>query len=99
MISSAMHSFATNYLESITYVLSVFTYNLTLKLKPPSQAHRRTATPIKLSCYCYAHRYQLAVGTSPGGGQIKHFMDVPIDFTHYTVQGLDLSGESRVSRH
>ena len=42
-------------------------------------------------------RYQIAVGTSAGGGQIKAFFDVPLDTRYYQVKGLNLHGERQVS--
>ncbi|XP_070573688.1 uncharacterized protein [Ptychodera flava] len=36
-------------------------------------------------------RYQVALGTTPGGVQLKDFEDVPIDSYHYVFQDLDLS--------
>ncbi|CAG2236309.1 unnamed protein product [Mytilus edulis] len=40
--------------------------------------------------------YQIAVGTTPGGGQIKAFFDVPQDARYYTVSGLSLMGYRKV---
>ncbi|XP_076086943.1 uncharacterized protein LOC143057517 [Mytilus galloprovincialis] len=40
--------------------------------------------------------YQIAVGTTPGGGQIKAFFDVPQDARYYTVSGLSLKGYRKV---
>ncbi|VDI67222.1 Hypothetical predicted protein [Mytilus galloprovincialis] len=40
--------------------------------------------------------YQIAVGTTPGGGQIKAFFDVPQDARYYTVSGLYLMGYRKV---
>ncbi|XP_070572594.1 uncharacterized protein [Ptychodera flava] len=36
-------------------------------------------------------RYQVAIGTAPGGSQIQDFKDVPVDSTYHVFQGLDLS--------
>lgn len=41
-------------------------------------------------------RYQIAVGTSPGGGQIQSFIPIPLDSKHYTVGGLNLNGQRQV---
>ncbi|CAG2187681.1 unnamed protein product [Mytilus edulis] len=41
-------------------------------------------------------RYQIAVGTTPGGGQIRSFFDIPIYAQYYTVTGLDLMGYKTV---
>ena len=41
-------------------------------------------------------RYQIAVGTSAGGGQIRAFFDVPLDTRYYQVKGLNLNGERQV---
>ncbi|VDI73733.1 Hypothetical predicted protein, partial [Mytilus galloprovincialis] len=40
--------------------------------------------------------YQIAVGTTPGGGQIKAFFDIPEDARHYAVSGLNLMGYRKV---
>ncbi|VDI71255.1 Hypothetical predicted protein, partial [Mytilus galloprovincialis] len=40
--------------------------------------------------------YQIAVGSTPGGGQIKAFFDVPQDARYYTVSGLSLKGYRKV---
>ncbi|XP_071152144.1 uncharacterized protein, partial [Mytilus edulis] len=40
--------------------------------------------------------YQIAVGTTPGGGQIKAFFDVPQHDRYYTVSGLSLKGYRKV---
>ncbi|XP_071123199.1 uncharacterized protein [Mytilus edulis] len=37
-------------------------------------------------------RYQIAVGTTSGGGQIRSFFDIPIYAQYHTVTGLDLMG-------
>lgn len=42
-------------------------------------------------------RYQIAVGTSPGGGQIQSFIPIPLNSKHYTVGGLNLNGERQVT--
>ncbi|KAK3788402.1 hypothetical protein RRG08_044436, partial [Elysia crispata] len=41
-------------------------------------------------------RYQIAVGTSAGGGQIRAFFDVPLDTRYYQVKGLNLNGERQI---
>lgn len=41
-------------------------------------------------------RYQIAVGTSPGGGQIQSFIPIPLSSKHYTVGGLNLNGQRQV---
>ncbi|XP_062596534.1 uncharacterized protein LOC134257978, partial [Saccostrea cucullata] len=40
--------------------------------------------------------YQIAVGTSPGGGQIKAFYSIPADSKHHTVTELNLDGYRQV---
>ncbi|XP_063408918.1 uncharacterized protein LOC134692399 [Mytilus trossulus] len=40
--------------------------------------------------------YQISVGTTPGGGQIKAFFDVPQGARYYTVSGLSLMGYRKV---
>jgi hypothetical protein len=41
--------------------------------------------------------YYLAVGTSPGGGQIKPFFGVPVTVNYYLITGLSLKGKEKVS--
>lgn len=41
-------------------------------------------------------RYQIAVGTSPGGGQVKAFYTIPAGNQHHTVSGLNLNGYRKV---
>ncbi|XP_064646203.1 uncharacterized protein LOC135499389 [Lineus longissimus] len=41
-------------------------------------------------------RYQLAVGTSPGGANIKQFFDIPVSSTHYVITDLDLNGVRQI---
>lgn len=43
------------------------------------------------------YRYQVAVGTSPGGGQVKAFYRIPTESKHHTVTGLNLDGYRQVS--
>ncbi|XP_076116641.1 uncharacterized protein LOC143084119 [Mytilus galloprovincialis] len=40
--------------------------------------------------------YQIALGTTPGGGQIKPFFDISIDVKYFTIGGLDLMGQRKV---
>lgn len=42
-------------------------------------------------------RYQIAVGTSPGGGQIRAFYSIPASSKHHTVSRLNLDGYRQVS--
>ena len=44
------------------------------------------------------YRYEVAVGTTPGGGQIKPFFSVPVDTQYYTVTGLALDGLTKVNK-
>jgi hypothetical protein len=44
------------------------------------------------------YRYEVAVGTTPGGGQIKPFFGIPVNTQYYTVTGLALDGLSKVKR-
>ena len=44
------------------------------------------------------YRYEVAVGTTSGGGQIKQFFSVPVNTQYYTVTGLALDGLSKVKR-
>ena len=44
------------------------------------------------------YRYEVAVGTTPGGGQIKPFFSIPVNTQYYTVTGLALDGLSKVKR-
>ena len=44
------------------------------------------------------YRYEVAVGTTPGGGQIKPFFSVPVNTQYYTVTGLALDGLSKVKK-
>ena len=44
------------------------------------------------------YRYEVAVGTTPGGGQIKPFFSVPVDTQYYTVTGLALDGLTKVKK-
>lgn len=41
-------------------------------------------------------RYQIAVGTSPGGGQVKAFYTIPAGSQQHTVSGLNLNGYRKV---
>ena len=45
------------------------------------------------------HRYQIALGTTPGGGQIKPFFDIDLEdgVRYYTIGGLNLVGYRVVS--
>ena len=47
----------------------------------------------------YFHRYQIALGTTPGGGQIKPFFDIDLEdgVRYYTIGGLNLVGYRVVS--
>ncbi|KAJ8321023.1 hypothetical protein KUTeg_002610 [Tegillarca granosa] len=40
--------------------------------------------------------YHIAVGTTPGGGQIKPFFKIPITSKYYTVSGLNLNGQRKI---
>jgi hypothetical protein len=51
----------------------------------------------ELTDYCLMDRYQVAVGTSPGGGQVKAFYRIPMDSKHHTVTELNLDGYRQVS--
>ena len=44
------------------------------------------------------YRYEVAVGTTPGGGQIKPFFSVPVNTQYYTVTGLALDGLTKVKK-
>lgn len=46
----------------------------------------------------FVYRYQIALGTTPGGGQIKPFFDISIDVKYFTIGGLDLMGQRKVSQ-
>ncbi|XP_041378093.1 uncharacterized protein LOC121390363 [Gigantopelta aegis] len=41
-------------------------------------------------------RYQVAVGNTPGGGQIRPLFDIPLDKHYLTIQDLVLKGERQV---
>ena len=41
-------------------------------------------------------RYQIAVGTSPGGGQVKAFYTIPSGSQYHTISGLNLNGYRKV---
>ncbi|KAL3873866.1 hypothetical protein ACJMK2_036950, partial [Sinanodonta woodiana] len=41
-------------------------------------------------------KYQLGVGTTPGGTQLKSFFDVPAESNNYVIKGLDLYGLRQV---
>ncbi|OPL32680.1 hypothetical protein AM593_07850, partial [Mytilus galloprovincialis] len=40
--------------------------------------------------------YEIAVGTTPGGGQIKPFFTIQAETNYYTVTGLNLNGLKKV---
>jgi hypothetical protein len=46
----------------------------------------------------FFYRYEVAVGTTPGGGQIKPFFSIPVNTQYYTVTGLALDGLSKVKK-
>ncbi|VDI27589.1 Hypothetical predicted protein, partial [Mytilus galloprovincialis] len=41
-------------------------------------------------------QYEVAIGITPGGGQIKPFIRVPVDTLQYTVNGLNLHGLKKI---
>ncbi|CAG2250499.1 unnamed protein product [Mytilus edulis] len=41
-------------------------------------------------------QYEVAIGITPGGGQIKPFVRVPVDTLQYTVNGLNLHGHKKI---
>ena len=41
--------------------------------------------------------YQVAVGTSPGGGQVRSFFEIPQGVKFYAIEGLNLMGYRLVS--
>lgn len=55
-----------------------------------------TAKKCILKYLMNSHRYQVAVGTTPGGGQVKAFYKIPADSKHHTVTGLNLDGYRQV---
>lgn len=44
----------------------------------------------------HSYRYQIAVGTSPGGGQVKAFYTIPSGSQYHTISGLNLNGYRKV---
>lgn len=40
--------------------------------------------------------YHLAVGTTPGGGQVQQFFEVPVTKTNHVITGLTLKGLRKV---
>ncbi|VDI79784.1 Hypothetical predicted protein [Mytilus galloprovincialis] len=40
--------------------------------------------------------YEVAVGTTPGGGQVKPFFSIPMGTSYYSVTGLNLNGLKKV---
>lgn len=45
----------------------------------------------------HSYRYQIAVGTSPGGGQVKAFYTIPSGSQYHTISGLNLNGYRKVN--
>lgn len=44
----------------------------------------------------FKYRYQIAVGTTPGGGQIRSFLSIPSGVQYFTITGLNLYGYRKV---
>ena len=53
---------------------------------------------IYMLTFALFYRYEVAVGTTLGGGQIKPFFSVPVDTQYYTVTGLALDGLTKVKK-
>jgi len=45
-------------------------------------------------CLCFS--YEISVGTTPGGGQIKPFFRIDATHNAYTVSNIDLNGQRQV---
>jgi len=61
----------------------------------PSLILQLLITPLLYSNIVY--RYEMAVGTTPGGAQIQSFTAIPVGSLYHTIGGLSMTGNTIVS--
>jgi hypothetical protein len=61
----------------------------------PSLILQLLITPLLYSNIVY--RYEMAVGTTPGGAQIQSFTAIPAGSLYHTIGGLSMTGNTIVS--